>query len=522
MENLERGPEPNQEEQQEKDDQHKTMQRVLQKGFKSLFAFIFRQPRMVFEFLWTNLKILLLSVINLQATTDQEGTVKSIKAGIEIKGYNIWILIASCVLACIGLDTNSTAVIIGAMLISPLMSPIIGIGLSIGINDRVTLQNSLYNFAIAVAISLLTAFVYFLLSPLGRETAEMAARTKPTILDIAVGFFGGVAGIVAGSRKDKTNAIPGVAIATALMPPLCVAGFGLAKFNLPYFAGAFYLFFLNAVFISLSTFLIVRFLKFPLVEKYTESFQKNFTRGVVAFVLISMVPAVWLFVDVIIDSRRESKIEAFLEDKFGANKIAFSVEKREVIETDSTDYLRVTVASPIYLPKDTVAKYNAELLSKYRLKHMQLLLIQTTADPNDRQQILKQAQAQTQATLDLFKKELETSEARRLEIEGLQQEIERLKNGDLALLDIREDIRDMIPELKQVEFGQLRTAIMSDSTKRLDPASDVPEFFLRLTWNDSLPKSMAIDRKARIEDRLKTKYALEKVVLLDANTPFKR
>ena len=164
-----------------------------------------------------------------------------------------------------------------------------------------TLRSALYNFGIAVGVSLLTAFVYFLVTPLGRETAEMAARTKPTVLDVMVGFFGGVAGIVAGSRKEKTNAIPGVAIATALMPPLCVAGYGLAKMSMNYFAGAFYLFFLNSVFISLSTFLIVRYLDFPLKEKITASLRKNFLRGVVFFVIISMVPAVWLFIDVIRD-----------------------------------------------------------------------------------------------------------------------------------------------------------------------------------------------------------------------------
>lgn len=486
-------------------------------GLRTLFLRLLVVLRLIFQ----NFKELILKVIHLQDSTDMEGTIRSIKTGIEIKGYNIWILIASAVLASIGLDTNSVAVIIGAMLISPLMSPILGIGLSIGINDNKTLQNALYNFAIATGVSLLTAFIYFLLSPLGRETAEMAARTKPNILDIAVGLFGGVAGIVAGSRKDKTNAIPGVAIATALMPPLCVAGYGLAKFNLPYFAGAFYLFFLNAVFISLSTFLVVRFLKFPLVEKYTADFKRLFTRGVIVFVVISMVPAVWLFIDVVIDSRRESKIVDFITEKFGPNRIEFSVEKREVIETDSVDYLRITVASPIYLPNDTISKYNAELESKYGLSNMQLLLIQTSADPNNLKQILKQVEDQTAATLDDFRKEREVSEARRAEIALLQQEIERLKQGEVPLLDIRDDLRDMVPELKHVEFGQLRTAILSDSAHRYNPATDEKEFLLRLTWADSLPTSLAYDRKARIRDRLQNKYRLKQVVFLDVNTPFR-
>lgn len=485
-------------------------------------GYLIEQLKFVLAMIVSSLQELFLKVINIQSTTDVEGTVASIKAGIEIKGYNVWILVAAAVLACIGLDTNSTAVIIGAMLISPLMSPILGLGLSIGINDRKSLQSAIYNFGIAVAVALLTAFIYFLITPLGRETPEMFARTKPTLLDIAVGFFGGVAGIVAGSRKDKTNAIPGVAIATALMPPLCVAGFGLAKFNLAYFAGAFYLFFLNAVFISLATFLIVRFLKFPLVERYTENFRRNFTRGVVAFVVISMVPAVWLFVDVIIDSRRDSRIEAFLDEKFGGDKLEFMVERKEVIERDSLDVLRVVVAGSIYLPNDTIEKYRAELGPKYGLKKLHLEVIQTTADPNDFEQTLQKCAEQTEATLSEFKHDMEVSEARKQEIEGLKAEIERLKNGEIPFMDIRDDLRDMIPELAKAEFGSLRSASFADSTKRNNPGSDGAEFMLRLTWADSLDQSLLNDRKTRIKERLLNKYAIEQLVLLDVNTPFRK
>lgn len=485
-------------------------------------GYLFEQLKFILSMIISSFQELFLKVINIQSTTDVEGTITSIKAGIEIKGYNVWILIAAAVLACIGLDTNSTAVIIGAMLISPLMSPILGLGLSIGINDRRSLQSAIYNFGIAVAIALLTAFIYFLITPFGRETPEMFARTKPNLLDIAVGFFGGIAGIVAGSRKDKTNAIPGVAIATALMPPLCVAGFGLAKFNLPYFAGAFYLFFLNAVFISLATFLIVRFLKFPLVERYTENFRKNFTRGVVTFVVVSMIPAVWLFVDVIIDSRRDSKIETFLDEKFGGDRLEFTVERKELIKRDSIDVLRVVVAGSIYLPNDTIEQYKAELGPKYGLKDLELLVIQTTANPNDFEQTLKRCEEQTAATLGEFKHEMEVSENRRQEIEGLKAEIERLKNGEIPAMEIRDDLRDMIPELAKAEFGSLRMASLGDSTKRNNPSTDASEFLLRLTWKDSLDMTVLADRKARIKDRMTNKYGIKSLVLLDVNTPFRK
>ncbi|WP_346860462.1 DUF389 domain-containing protein [uncultured Draconibacterium sp.] len=203
------------------------------------------------------------SVLSINDGTDIPATIEGIKRDIGFRGPTAWILIFSIFIASIGLNINSTAVIIGAMLISPLMGPILGIGLSIGTNDFETLVRSLKNLGIAVSIALFTSTLYFIITPLTIEQSELLARTKPTILDVMVALFGGFAGILAGSRKEKTNVIPGVAIATALMPPLCTAGYGLATLKLSYFFGAFYLFFINSVFISLATFLVVRYLKFP-------------------------------------------------------------------------------------------------------------------------------------------------------------------------------------------------------------------------------------------------------------------
>lgn len=163
--------------------------------------------------------------------TDVEGTIKTIGEGSEMRGDKIWILFSGAILASIGLDTNSSAVIIGAMLISPLMNPILGVGLGIGISDRDLMIVAGKNFMFAVAASLFASTLYFLITPLGETTSELLARTKPTLLDVGVAIFGGIAGIVATSRKAQTNAIPGVAIATALMPPLCTAGYGIATWN---------------------------------------------------------------------------------------------------------------------------------------------------------------------------------------------------------------------------------------------------------------------------------------------------
>ena len=181
---------------------------------------------------------------------DNFATISSIERGVEFKGINVWTLIFAIFVASIGLNVNSTAVIIGAMLISPLMGPIMGLGLSVGIYDFALLKRSLKNLSIAVVISVLTSAIYFMISPLSEAQSELLARTTPTIYDVFIALFGGFAGIVAGAGKEKGNAIPGVAIATALMPPLCTAGYGLATGNIYFFVGAFYLFFINAVMIS--------------------------------------------------------------------------------------------------------------------------------------------------------------------------------------------------------------------------------------------------------------------------------
>ncbi|WP_460879233.1 DUF389 domain-containing protein [Pontibacter rugosus] len=182
-----------------------------------------------------SLKKLLDNIFNIQHETDEPGTIREINDKIPIRGNNTWMLICSAMLASIGLDTGSGAVIIGAMLISPLMSPILGVGLSVGINDREMLVDSLKNLALAAVAGLIVSALYFSVTPLGEPTNELLARTQPTLLDVLVAIFGGVAGIISISRSDRSNAIPGVAIATALMPPLCTAGYGLASGRIDFF-----------------------------------------------------------------------------------------------------------------------------------------------------------------------------------------------------------------------------------------------------------------------------------------------
>jgi uncharacterized hydrophobic protein (TIGR00271 family) len=258
---------------------------------------------------------LLKQVLNLREGMDVEGTIAGIKKDIDVKGHTVWILTCAIFIACIGLNVNSTAVIIGAMLISPLMSSILGIGLAIGTNDWSTLIRSLRSFGVAVGVSLLTSFVYFLLSPLQELQPELVARTKPTILDVFLAIFGGMAGIIASSRKEKTNVVPGVAIATALMPPLCTAGFGLASGNWAFFFGAFYLFVLNSVFICITTVVFVRSLDFPSVCFVNPATEKKVKRYIITFALIVIVPSGWLFWGVVKESYFRNRALAFVEEK---------------------------------------------------------------------------------------------------------------------------------------------------------------------------------------------------------------
>lgn len=232
-------------------------------------------------------------LFNIRENADFEKTKSTISDGISLRGYNLWILVCSTVLASIGLDTNSTAVIIGAMLISPLMSPILGVGLSLAIHDKKVLIHSLRNLLLAVVISLGASVLYFFLSPLGEPTSELQARTFPTLLDVLIALFGGIAGIVSISRHQQTIAIPGVAIATALMPPLCTAGFGIATANWDYFFGAFYLFFINAIFISLATYLIARYLHFPEKEFINAKVAKQYRRWFIILSFAALTPSIY-------------------------------------------------------------------------------------------------------------------------------------------------------------------------------------------------------------------------------------
>lgn len=241
--------------------------------------------------------------------------VETIEQGVVFTGTNLWVLIFAVFIASLGLNVNSTAVIIGAMLVSPLMGPIMGLGLAMGINDLELLKKSAKNFLFAVGISLFTSTFYFFISPLNEAHSEILARTTPTIYDVLIAFFGGLAGIIATSSKLKGNVIPGVAIATALMPPLCTAGYGLATGNLQFFSGALYLFFINTVFIALSTFVTVRFLKFPNKEIIDLKTKKKVQNWIGLIVVLTLVPSIYFGYEFIREIKFKTQATQFITEQ---------------------------------------------------------------------------------------------------------------------------------------------------------------------------------------------------------------
>lgn len=243
---------------------------------------------------------------------EQDKIMDNIRRSARMRGSNLWILMFAIFIASIGLNVNSTAVIIGAMLISPLMGPIMGIGLGAGINDVPFVRYSFISLLSSVGVSLATSTLYFLLSPISDAHSEILARTTPTIWDVLIALFGGFAAIFANSTKEKGNVIPGAAIATALMPPLCTAGFGLAHFDWPVFFGAFYLFLINSVFISLATLLTVRFLRFPTHQFSNPKTEKLTQRLITVIVLITLLPSTYLAYQLVQRNRFTTNAERFV------------------------------------------------------------------------------------------------------------------------------------------------------------------------------------------------------------------
>ena len=292
---------------------------------------------------------------------DPEQTMAGIERDTEFRGFNVWILVFSIVIASIGLNVNSTAVIIGAMLISPLMGPIMGVGLGVGVNDLGLVRRSVGNLGVATSIAILSSALYFLISPINEAGSELLSRTTPTFLDVMVAFFGGLTGILAGSRKEKSNVIPGVAIATALMPPLCTAGYGLAHLDGTYFFGALYLFLINTILIATSTTLVVRYLRFPIVQPLDaakeQKYKRYFTLGLLALVL----PSAFILYNTVSRSVQKAKIQAFVAENMSFPGAEVVKQEVDFDEGDPRVHLVLLGAT---VPADMMAQWREGLAKR--------------------------------------------------------------------------------------------------------------------------------------------------------------
>ncbi|MDA0757056.1 MAG: TIGR00341 family protein [Bacteroidetes bacterium] len=272
-------------------------------------------------------------ILDFRKDTDKEATLLSIKNDISIKGPTAWILICSIFVASIGLNTNSIPVVIGAMLISPLMGPILGFGMSIAINDLETLKKSLINFTVMVFLSVLTAYLFFAFFPLREESSELLSRTKPDIRDVLIAFFGGLALIIARTKKGSISSVVfGVAIATALMPPLCTVGFGLATGKISFALGAMYLFMINTLYIVLATYIVVKLLGFPMINYANSKRRTKIARLVTLFSILMLIPAFFTFSGVLNESKFNNSANEFLRIELDGLKNKDYLEKTAIID----------------------------------------------------------------------------------------------------------------------------------------------------------------------------------------------
>ena len=363
-----------------------------------------------------------------QEKEDELETIESIRKGIEFKGTNLWVLIFATFVASLGLNTNSTAVIIGAMLISPLMGPIMGFGLGLGISDFDLIKRSFRNFATATVFSVITSTLFFLISPISEAQSELLARTQPTVYDVLIAFFGGLAGIVASSTKSKGNVIPGVAIATALMPPLCTAGFGLASGNLYYFFGAFYLYFINTVFISLATYVVVRLLKYP--KKVFLNKQRE-----------KIVTSLFLSYNLIRASYFNDRVRTFVADELSFPNT--QILSKTVTDTSDKKEVKVVLIGET-VPETMIANARAKM-PKYGLKNVGLVVQQgfgqEATDINELKSLLMQ---------DLYKNSEEVLRAQSLQIDSLKRDLNKYHSYNHLTSELMPEMKVLFPYIKEV------------------------------------------------------------------------
>jgi uncharacterized hydrophobic protein (TIGR00271 family) len=454
-----------------------------------------------------SIKQFLNELLDIQHDTDKDQTIAAIKADIPFKGATAWILIFAVFVASIGLNVSSTAVVIGAMLISPLMGPILGIGMSLAINDIDTLRSSFTNLMVMVILSIVTAYLYFVLSPLTESTPELLSRTAPNILDVFVAIFGGLALIVARTKKGTiASVIFGVAIATALMPPLCTAGYGLAVGNFEFFFGAMYLFAINTTFIALATFLVLKILRFPMLKYANSAKRKRISRlaSLVAFVV--MIPAVWTFWNVLQISNIKRDYKSFIED-IKENEEVWLQDRDKDLDIENR---KINLHFNGEVPSALEAVYRNDLKKYQYIKDFKLDI-----DGNNTRSLDK-----ISASLDRAYSDLDNS---RNIIDGLQKQIAELKEevsslnaqieskasleneNYVAFSQVAKDAKIRYVDLRQFGFAKM---LNSNDFIKIDT---IPVAAVK--WNPQLSDSIQTIRESELNTWLRKELSLDTLII---------
>lgn len=426
---------------------------------------------------------------------DEAATVEAIRTGIEFKGSNIFILVCAIFIASLGLNTNSAAVIIGAMLISPLMGPIMGVGLGLGIYDFELIKKSFKNLAVATAFSVLASTLYFFISPLNEARSELLARTAPSIYDVLIAFFGGMAGIIALSTKQKGNVIPGVAIATALMPPLCTAGFGLATGHFSYFFGAIYLYFINSVFIAFATTLGVKLFKFTPKAFVDKTRQKHVQRIIYAILAFTIAPSVLLTYNMIRDNYFENAANKFIAQHFTSSST--QVLNKAFSRQNGKRVIHVTLVGN-ELPQDSLIAIESRL-AQFGIGEAILDVKQGIGSNN-----IDLSALNSMMFRDIYQDNQERIARQAATIDSLRQANRQYRQYDDLGSQVAPEVKVLFPNISRLAISQ---AVYSD----IDSLSNDTTTFAVISYN----RSISMQEKQRFKEWLEARLGTTDIQVLE-------
>lgn len=405
----------------------------------------------------------------------------NILSGVEIRGGNLAILFCAIFIASLGLNVNSTAVIIGAMLISPLMGPIIAIGYGIGTNDFEIIKKAIKILTIEIIISMITSILYFSITPLKEAGSEIMARTSPTIWDVMIAFIGGLAGIIGVTRREKTNVIPGVAIATALMPPLCTAGFGLATMQGDIFLGAFYLFLINSVFISLSTYVVTKLLKLPIKSYLDEKVQKKMRATIFSIMVVTVIPSIFIAYNIVVENITSTNI-----NKFVKSELNFAQTRVIAQYFDNKEKKLEVVLVGEQISKD-VEKFLEQKMKEYSLENISLIFNQGGNNISSLEEVEKLKES--------FLNQMKKNEEVILEVQKNGNNTKNIDNKKII-----EEVKILFPNIEDLGINSI---FMSDKNKEA--------LVVIIKSSDEFDK----ENLNKLEAWLKVKFAFEDVYIFD-------